>query len=113
MKLALAIGYSGASLRLPVERIRRAEELGYDSIWTAESYGSDAVSPLAYIAAITKRIRLGTGGGVEVQLGFQGARRLLVQLAVQVGHEVGPVFFAQGSHGYGSRPQTKGSDPFA
>lgn len=61
MKLGLTIGYSGASLRLPVERIMRAEALGYDSIWTAESYGSDSVSPLAYIAAITKRIRLGTG----------------------------------------------------
>ena len=61
MKLGLTIGYSGASLRLPVERILRAEELGYDSIWTAESYGSDAVSPLAYVAALTKRIRLGTG----------------------------------------------------
>jgi F420-dependent oxidoreductase-like protein len=61
VKLGLTIGYSGANLRLPVERIIRAEKLGYDSVWTAESYGSDAVSPLAYIAAITKRIRLGTG----------------------------------------------------
>jgi F420-dependent oxidoreductase-like protein len=61
VKLGLTIGYSGANLRLPVERIIRAEKLGYDSIWTAESYGSDAVSPLAYIAAITKHIRLGTG----------------------------------------------------
>jgi F420-dependent oxidoreductase-like protein len=61
MKLALAIGYSGADMRLPLARIIRAEELGYDSVWTAESYGSDAVTPLAYIAALTKRIRLGTG----------------------------------------------------
>ncbi|MBV8358794.1 MAG: LLM class F420-dependent oxidoreductase [Deltaproteobacteria bacterium] len=61
MKLGLAIGYSGAQLRLPVQRIVRAEELGYDSVWTAESYGSDAMSPLAYLAAVTKRIRLGTG----------------------------------------------------
>jgi F420-dependent oxidoreductase-like protein len=61
MKLALTIGYSGAHLRLPVERIKRAEQLGYDSIWTAESYGSDAMTPLAYLAAVTKRIRLGTG----------------------------------------------------
>jgi F420-dependent oxidoreductase-like protein len=61
MKLGLAIGYSGAQLRLPVQRIIRAEELGYDSVWTAESYGSDAMSPLAYLAAVTKRIRLGTG----------------------------------------------------
>jgi F420-dependent oxidoreductase-like protein len=61
MKLGLTIGYSGAQLRLPVQRIVRAEELGYDSVWTAESYGSDAMSPLAYLAAFTKRIRLGTG----------------------------------------------------
>ncbi len=61
MKLALTIGYSGAELRLPIERIIRAEKLGYDAVWTAESYGSDAVSPLAYLAAVTKRIRLGTG----------------------------------------------------
>jgi F420-dependent oxidoreductase-like protein len=61
MKLGLTIGYSGAGMRLPIARILRAEALGYDSVWTAESYGSDAVTPLAYIAALTKRIRLGTG----------------------------------------------------
>jgi F420-dependent oxidoreductase-like protein len=61
MKLGLAIGYSGGQLQLPVQRIVRAEELGSDSVWTAESYGSDAMSPLAYLAAVTKRIRLGTG----------------------------------------------------
>ena len=38
-----------------------AERLGFDSVWTAEAYGSDAVTPLAYLAAVTKRIRLGTG----------------------------------------------------
>ena len=61
MKLGLTIGYSGAKVRLPIERILRAEQLGYDSVWTAESYGSDAVTPLAYLAAVTKKIRLGTG----------------------------------------------------
>jgi F420-dependent oxidoreductase-like protein len=61
MKLGISVGYSGAELRLPIERVLRAEELGYDSVWTAEAYGSDAVTPLAYIAAVTKRIRLGTG----------------------------------------------------
>jgi alkanesulfonate monooxygenase SsuD/methylene tetrahydromethanopterin reductase-like flavin-dependent oxidoreductase (luciferase family) len=61
MKLGLAIGYSGANLRLPIERIIRAEKLGYDSVWSAEAYGSDAISPLAFIAAHTKRIRLGSG----------------------------------------------------
>jgi len=60
MKLGLSIGYSGAAMDLPVDRILRAEKLGYDSVWTAEAYGSDATSPLAYLAAVTTRIRLGT-----------------------------------------------------
>jgi F420-dependent oxidoreductase-like protein len=61
MKLGLSIGYSKAHLDLPVALVQRAEELGYDSVWSAEAYGSDAVTPLAYLAALTKRIRLGTG----------------------------------------------------
>jgi F420-dependent oxidoreductase-like protein len=61
MKLGLSIGYSGAELRLPVDRVLLAERLGFDSVWTAEAYGSDAITPLAYLAAITQRIRLGTG----------------------------------------------------
>lgn len=60
MKLGLNIGQAGAQLRLPVARVIRAEQLGYDSVWTAETYGSDAVTPLAYLAAVTKTIRLGT-----------------------------------------------------
>jgi F420-dependent oxidoreductase-like protein len=61
MKLGLSIGYSGADLRLPVEKVLLAEKLGFDSVWTAEAYGSDAISPLAYLAALTKKVRLGTG----------------------------------------------------
>jgi len=60
MKLGLMLGYSGGELRLPVEKVQLAERLGYDSVWTAEAYGSDALSPLAYLAARTERIRLGT-----------------------------------------------------
>lgn len=61
MKLGLALGYSGAQLRLPVERVLMADRLGYDSVWTSEAYGSDAITPLAYLAGMTKHIRLGTG----------------------------------------------------
>ena len=61
MKLGLAIGYSRARLEVPVKLVQRAEVLGYDSVWTAEAYGSDAVTPLAYLAALTSRIKLGTG----------------------------------------------------
>ena len=60
MKLGLMLGYSGADMRLPMKDIQLAERLGYDSVWTAEAYGSDAITPLAYIAAQTERIRLGT-----------------------------------------------------
>jgi F420-dependent oxidoreductase-like protein len=47
-------------MALDVERVRHVERLGYDSVWSAEAYGSDALTPLAYLAAITTRIRLGT-----------------------------------------------------
>ncbi len=60
MKLGINIGYSGASLHIPMELVHRVEALGYDSVWTAEAYGSDAVTPLAYLAAKTTRIKLGT-----------------------------------------------------
>lgn len=61
MKLGLSLGYSGRKMQLPVERVQLAERLGYDSVWTAEAYGSDALTPLAYLAAVTRHIRLGTG----------------------------------------------------
>lgn len=60
MKLGMMLGYSGAHLNIPIELVQLAEQLGYDSVWTAEAYGSDAITPLAFIAAHTQRIRLGT-----------------------------------------------------
>jgi F420-dependent oxidoreductase-like protein len=60
MKLALNLSYSGASMAIDMERILEAERLGYDSVWTAEAYGSDAVTPAAWIAARTERIHVGT-----------------------------------------------------
>jgi len=61
VKLGLRLDlYRAASLRVPVELVREAETLGYHSVWTAEAYGTDALSPLAYLAACTERIKLGT-----------------------------------------------------
>ncbi|MDJ0462864.1 LLM class F420-dependent oxidoreductase [Streptomyces sp. H27-C3] len=61
MRLGLALGYWG---RGPDPRhldlAREAENLGYDSVWTAEAWGSDVFTPLTWIAAHTSRIRLGT-----------------------------------------------------
>jgi F420-dependent oxidoreductase-like protein len=61
MRLGPNIGYSGATVRLDAQLVQDADRLGYHSVWTAEAYGSDAVTPLAWLAAITYRIRLGTG----------------------------------------------------
>lgn len=60
MRLGLMLGYSGAKLALDLDQIREAEQIGYDSVWTAEAWGSDAISPLAWIGAHTSKIRLGT-----------------------------------------------------
>ncbi len=61
MKLGLVTGYSGSQNGMPMDLILEAEKLGFDSVWTAEAYGSDAIVPLSWIAALTKRIKLGTG----------------------------------------------------
>jgi alkanesulfonate monooxygenase SsuD/methylene tetrahydromethanopterin reductase-like flavin-dependent oxidoreductase (luciferase family) len=58
MKLGLSIGYSGAHLDLPVARVQLAEPLGYDSVWTAEAFGSDALTPMQ-LAARTQAARTG------------------------------------------------------
>ena len=77
MKLGCAIEYSGRTVDMPIERIQRLEALGYDSVWTAEAYGSDAITPLAFIAAHTKKIRLGTG---VIQVGARTPTMTAMQL---------------------------------
>jgi F420-dependent oxidoreductase-like protein len=63
MRLGLVIGYwnSAGPPADALEQIRAAEALGFDSAWTAEAYGSDAFTPLAWWGASTSRLRLGTG----------------------------------------------------
>jgi len=60
MKLGLVLGYSGAAMSLPMDLVRHAESLGFDSVWTSEAYGSDAISPAAWVLAQTSRIKVGT-----------------------------------------------------
>jgi F420-dependent oxidoreductase-like protein len=61
LKLGVQLGYWGAQPPTNlIELAQEAESLGFDSLWTAEAWGSDAFTPLAYIAAHTKRIKLGT-----------------------------------------------------
>jgi F420-dependent oxidoreductase-like protein len=60
MRLGLALGPGEGDFSVPIETVKLAERLGYDSVWTAETYGADALTPLAFIAAHTGKIRLGT-----------------------------------------------------
>ncbi|MET0489764.1 MAG: LLM class F420-dependent oxidoreductase [Acidimicrobiales bacterium] len=61
MKLGMTWGYWGQGPPPDIAGVsQEAERLGFDSIWTAEAWGSDAFTPLAWIAAHTERVRLGT-----------------------------------------------------
>jgi F420-dependent oxidoreductase-like protein len=61
MKLGLSVGYWGAGPPPGVtDSVDEAERLGFDSMWTSEAYGSDALTPLAWWGARTQRMRLGT-----------------------------------------------------
>jgi F420-dependent oxidoreductase-like protein len=60
VKLGFVAGYGAARPELPEAEIAEAERLGYDSVWTSEAYGTDAVSTAAWILARTTRIRVGT-----------------------------------------------------
>ncbi len=60
MRLGLNFGYWGSGPWDGVAIAREAERLGYHSLWTAEAYGSDAVTPLVWLAAHTERIKVGT-----------------------------------------------------
>lgn len=61
LKLGLAQGYWGAAPHANfVEIAQEAEKLGFDSVWSAEAWGNDAFTPLAWIGANTEKIKLGT-----------------------------------------------------
>jgi len=61
LRLGMNVGYwAGGPPPGAAEAVREAEKLGFDSIWTAEAYGSDAITPLAWWGAATERIKLGT-----------------------------------------------------
>ncbi|MFL5806587.1 MAG: LLM class F420-dependent oxidoreductase [Roseiflexaceae bacterium] len=60
MRLGLMLGYSGERISLPIEQIKAADRMGVYAIWTAEAYGSDCITPLAWAGALTERVHLGT-----------------------------------------------------
>ncbi len=62
MKLGVHIGYWGLGLSSDDQReiVQEAERLGYDSVWAAEAYGSDAATVLGWLAGLTSTVRLGS-----------------------------------------------------
>jgi F420-dependent oxidoreductase-like protein len=60
MRLGIMLGYAGRKIELPIELVKTADELGVYAVWAAEAYGSDAVSPIAWLGALTQNIKLGT-----------------------------------------------------
>jgi len=77
LKLGLRLElYRSPTVQVPYDLVQRAEDLGFHSVWTAEAYGADALTPLAAIAARTERIKLGTAvvqlaGRPPAMLGMQ------------------------------------------
>src|SRR3989440_9499566 len=65
VRLGMNFGYQdwGAGLGNAVAQAQEAERLGYDSLWTAEAYGTDCITPLTWLLGHTARIR--GGGGVN------------------------------------------------
>ena len=60
MKLGFLLGYSGKHIHIPIDLIKQAEAMGYDSVWTAEAYGNDAVTSATWVLSQTEKMRVGT-----------------------------------------------------
>lgn len=72
LKLGLNTGYwTGGPPPGAQESVLETERLGFDSFWSAEAYGSDALTPLAWWGARTERIRMGSA---IVQMGDRAAK---------------------------------------
>jgi F420-dependent oxidoreductase-like protein len=61
MKPTANFGLWGSDIATNIAMIKRAEALGFDSVWTAEASGTDAIAPLAWIAGHTTTMKIGTG----------------------------------------------------
>ncbi|MFK8020653.1 MAG: LLM class F420-dependent oxidoreductase [Pseudomonadales bacterium] len=60
MNLGLLLGYSGKKLQIPMDMVHKAESSGFDSVWVAEAYGSDAATVSSWVLAQTSSIKVGT-----------------------------------------------------
>lgn len=106
MKLATEIRWQDRRFRLPLERVRLTEELGYDAIFTSEGWGSDGLTPLGYVAAVTTRMKLGTSitqvtarSPAATAMAFQTLDALTGGGRVMVGLGSTRPYVAEGLHG--------------
>ena len=60
MQLGITMRINGATPQLSMDEVLEAERLGYESVWSGEAWGTDAVSPVAWVLARTTRIKAGT-----------------------------------------------------
>ena len=70
MRAAVQLSADGGPWPQLVAFVTEAEKLGVDMVWVAEAWGSDAPSPLGYLAATTQRVQLGSG---VMQVGVRSA----------------------------------------
>src|SRR6201997_5085028 len=61
MKLGVVLRTTGPTPKLDIEMVLEAERLGYESAWTSEAWGGDAVSTASWVLARTSKIKVGTG----------------------------------------------------
>src|ERR1051325_3821384 len=102
MKLGVHIGYWGLGLTSAdqLSIVQEAERLGYDSVWTAEAYGSDAATILAWLAGQTSTIKLGSG---IFQMPGRSAAMTAMTAATIGQPSVGPRLSGCGSRGRHAR----------
>ena len=96
LSIGLGMSYSGARIEFPWDRVKLADSLGYHSVWSAEAYGSDAMTPLAYLAAVTKQIKLGTG---IIQIGARTPANAVMQAQTIDGMSGGRMILGLGVSG--------------
>ena len=61
MQLGITMRINGPTPKLSMDEVLEAERLGYVSVWSGEAWGTDAVSPVAWVLARTTKIKAGTG----------------------------------------------------
>ena len=114
LRLGLNTGYwAGGPPRGMAETVLEADRLGFDSVWAAEAYGSDALIPLAWWGAATQKLKLGTAivqisartpaatAMAAMTLDHLSQGRMLLGLGVS-GPQVGPTFIGLASTSNGT-----------